>query len=203
MSRLAELLGFVYENFAPLVVFAAVNRAAGLRAGIAAAIVFSIVDVAVRLARGKSVTRLYAFCFVTTLLFGAIDLYATDPFIFRYESVATNLLTAGFFGITLFRGKPLIEELAEKTTSPEKMARADVREYLWVLTLVWTLYFVAKAAVYGWVSYRYSIEEAMAFRASVGTVSIAALLFGERLLRPLVIRGLRAVGLVSAAPQAA
>ena len=199
-DRVQKLLLFIYDNFAPLVVFYAAEHLISLRGAIVASVVFGIVDMAGRVLRQSSITKLYRFSFVTTLLFGAIDLNSTNPFIFKYESVVTNILTAGFFGITLFRGKPLIQDVAEKTMPPEKAARRDIQDYLKFLTFAWTGYFLIKAGLYAYVSYRYPFDEAMAFRSLFGTATLVIMLFGERLVRKSIYRFLSKMNWIAAKP---
>jgi len=197
MSPLIKLVGFIVENFGPLVIFMAVEPFGGLKAAIGASLVFGVLDIIVRLSTGREISKLYWFCFIVTGVFGALDLYVTDPFIFKYESVATNLLTAGFFGITLFGGKPLIQEFAERTMPPEKKERKDITNYLWFLTLGWTLYFVTKAVVYAFVSYSFPLTQAMQFRSVFGAVTLVGMFAGEKLARPLLFRGLTRLGLLA------
>jgi intracellular septation protein A len=201
-ERIRALLRFAYDNFLPLIIFVGAKAAFGLKAAIGAAIAISVVDLSVRLVRRTKISRLYLFTFAVTAVFGAIDLYAATPFVFAYEPAFTNLLTAGFFGITLFRGTPLIEELAVKTMPAEEAARSDVRAYLRVLTWVWTGYFVAKAALYGYVGYAYDIDRGIAVRSIVGPVSLVALLFGERVVRKPFFALLQRLGVLPPAPVA-
>jgi intracellular septation protein A len=200
MKRILALLGFAYESFAPLVVFLVAERLFGLKVAIGAALAFGVVDLAGRLARRRAITRLYVFSFAVTLAFGAIDLYATTPFVFAYEASITNALTAGFFGVTLLRGTPLIQEIAERGLSSQQAARADVRGYLRVLTMVWTGYFVGKAAFYAYLAARLPIDRAIAIRSAFGTASMAALLLGEPIVRRRLFAALQKRGLIPPAP---
>ncbi len=202
-AKILGLLRFAYDSFAPLIVFLVVKRFSTLVLAIGAAVAFGVVDLLVRLARKAPVSRLYLFSFAVTVAFGVIDLYAATPFIFSYEAALTNLLTAGFFGITLVRGTPLIQEIAEKGLSSQQSARPDVRAYLRVLTAVWTLYFVLKAGFYAYLAARYDIERAIAIRSIVGTVSLAALLLGETVVRRPLFRWLQRRGLIPPTPAGA
>ncbi len=195
-DKLRRLLAFVYSEFAPLLVFLAAEHFFALRAAIAITVAFSVADVVWRRYRGLEITRLYQFFLISTVGFGLVDLLAPSPFLFRYESVATNLITAGFFVGTILKGDPILRELAEKTLSEEKKGRPDVGDYLRALTGVWAVYFVLKAALYGWVSYTRSLHEAMAFRSAFGPVSLGVMIFGERALRPRLYRLARAAGVV-------
>jgi len=182
-KRLLNFASFAYENFAPLIVFVVAEHVIGFRGALIVTLIVSCTDLVLRLALKHAPTRLYYLSFFTTLLFGAIDLTMTNPFLFKYESVMTNLLTAAFFAATLFRGTPLIQEVAQKTMPPEKASRRDVQEYLRVLTGIWAGYFILKAGVYFYFATHYSLTEAMALRSAVGTLSLVGLLLGERLVR--------------------
>lgn len=199
-GKLLALLRFAYDNFLPLLVFVAVKVAFGLKAAIAAAVAVSVVDLAARLVRRAKVSRLYLFTFAVTAVFGAVDLYAATPFVFAYEPAVTNLLTAGFFGITLVRGTPLIEEVAVKTMPAEQAARSDVRAYLRILTGVWTGYFVTKAVLYAYVGYAYDVDRGIAVRSIVGPASVVVLLLGERVVRKRIFAWLQRHGVLPPAP---
>jgi intracellular septation protein A len=199
-AKLLGALRFVYDNFAPLIVFLGAKQFLGLKPAIAAAVGLGFVDLVARLVRRAAVPRLYLFSFIVTVVFGAVDLYAATPFVFAYEATVTNLLTAGFFGITLVRGTPLIQEIAEKAMSSDKAGRPDVRAYLRLLTGVWTAYFVAKAFFYAYVGYTYDIDRAVAIRSATGAASLVALLFGERLARKPLFGWLQRRGVLPPAP---
>ncbi len=198
-SKLRKLAFFVYDNFAPLIIFLIAEHLVDLKTAIAATVAISLLDLIFRSVKKVKITRLYLFSLVVTVAFGAIDIYSSSPFLFKYESSITNILTAGFFGITLWRGKPLIQEIAEGTMDPDKAKRPDVQQYLKILTFAWTLYFLVKASVYGYVSNRYSIDEAIAFRATVGTTSLLVMIFGEQLIRRPLFRVLQQAGLIISA----
>ena len=197
LNKIKLVIQFGYDNFAPLIVFVVAEHLLGLKPAILLCVIFSIADLALRYFKSLSITSLYLFSTAVGLIFGVIDLNTTNPFIFRYESVATNLLTAGFFGITLFKGKPMIQELAEKFMSAEHASLLHVQQYLRILTMVWTFYFVIKAAIYAVISYRLSIDEALAIRSVFGTASLYVLLIGEKIFRRHLMAGLRYLGLVS------
>ena len=122
-----------------------------------------------------------------------IDLYSDNPILFRYESVLTNILTGAYFAVTVFIGKPLIQEFAEKMKSTD-IDRPGAKIYLRLLTVVWSGYFFVKAIAYLYLANSgLSFEETTFIRSALGPISIAVLLGGERLLRPWIIRGLKAV----------
>ena len=81
-------------DFGPLVVFWAVDLAVGLRAAIAASVLFIVFDSLWRWRRGRPFTRLYLLASALTVAFGAFDLLSATPFMLKYEAVITNIATA-------------------------------------------------------------------------------------------------------------
>ena len=77
----------------------------------------------------------------------------------------------------------MIQEVYEKTAPPDRLRDPRVLAYLRGLTVVWIVYFVAKAALYAWFAVALTLPQAMALRSVIGIASMAALLGGETLLR--------------------
>jgi uncharacterized membrane protein len=205
MSKLRAFVPWLFQNFGPLIVFLAAKSLLGLKPAIALTLVWAVAEVAYLLGwKRERPTAFFWFSAGITLVFGVIDLYADVPVLFRYEAALTNALTGLYFGATIFVGKPLIQEFAEKAgTAP--LDRPGAKEYLRILTVAWTAYFFAKAAVYLYLADSgLSFETATSIRSALGPISLAVMLGGERLLRPLLIRGLRAAGLLPpSAPESA
>jgi intracellular septation protein A len=195
MSKARSFLGWLLQSFGPLIVFLVTKRFFGLRPAIALTLVWTLAELSYLLAwRRERPTAFFWFSAGITLVFGALDLYADAPVFFRYEAVLTNLLVGLYFGATVFAGKPLIQEFAEKAGTAS-LDRPGAREYLRLLTVAWAAFFFAKAALYLYLAESgLSFEEATAVRSVVGPVGFAVMLGGERVLRPLLLRGLRAVG---------
>jgi intracellular septation protein A len=201
-ARLAPLLRFALSEFGPLIVFLALASTLGVKAAIAGSVAFIVVDAVRRLRWRVPVTRLYVFSSVLTVMFGAIDLIAVTPFMLKYESVITNVATGIAFVIGARGAKPMLQELAEKqrnTTFPEG---ADVRRFFQLFTLLWVVYFFAKAAFYYWLGLIIPLTEAIALRSMIGSVSLGLMILlsatqGRRLfdlcrrlgLLPVVVRG--------------
>ncbi len=89
-SKLKDLLHFVYDNFAPIIVFVVAEHLVDLKIAILACVVFSVADLIFRRVNKHTISSPYWFTLVVSLVFCAIDLYATNPFIFKYESVPTS-----------------------------------------------------------------------------------------------------------------
>ena len=196
LNRALQLFFFALTNFGPLIAYGVGQHFYGMKVGIMAATAVSLAEFLRFAIMRQRPPMFFLFSFGITVLFGLIDLLATDPFVFRYESVATSLVFALYFGASVLVGKPVIAEFARQTMDPERMKLPGVRRYLELLTFVWTGYFVVKAGVYFYVARTYSIEEALAFRAVVGNATLAGLLIGERVLRPQIIVVLKRLGIL-------
>ncbi len=202
MKKLQSFLVWLFQNFGPLIVFLVTKSVMGLKPAILATLIWSIAEV-IYLVGWKREKPSQFFCFSvgTTLLFGAIDLYSDNPFLFRYESVLTNVLTGLYFGATIFIGKPLIQEFAEKAKT-DGIERPGAKTYLRYLTVAWSTYFFVKAGIYlHLANSSLSIEETTAIRSAFGPISFGVMLGGERLLRPAIIKALKAFKMLPALDQ--
>ena len=197
MKRICEFWNSLIQNFGPLIVFLVANNLAGLKPAIVATIIWSIAEFAyITRWQRKKPTQFFYFSLGTTLLFGMIDLYSDNPMLFRFEAVLTNVITGFYFGLTVFVGKPLIQEFAEKSKSADVEA-PGAKIYLRYLTVLWAAYFFAKAAIYFFLGISdLSIERVTIIRSALGPISFIAMLGGERVLRPQFKKGLRALGLL-------
>jgi uncharacterized membrane protein len=175
MNALKRLISFAYDNFGPILIYAGLHRAYGARVAVIGSLAFAAVEIAIKLRRGTPFTGFFKFTVAITAVFGILDLTLTDATFGRFESVLTNLVTAGYFGMTLRGPRSFIQEWAEKKrgsplTDPNAILRCQM------LTVVWTAYFVLKAGFYTWANLHYSWEQAMVLRSVVGTASFYALL---------------------------
>ncbi len=96
-----------------------VNHFYGLKFAIIASTVFSISEISLKYFRSTKVTPLFKFSAAITLIFGCVDLYAQQSFLFKHESVATNVITGVFFASSLFGGKTVIQEYYEASRQPQ------------------------------------------------------------------------------------
>ena len=183
MSRSAAVARFAAE-FGPLIAFWVTNAAFGLKPAIAVSMVVALAELARFTVRRETPGHFFLFSVAMTLLFGTVDLLLTQPKFLAYESVVTNLATAVFFGVTAFGRKPLIFQFAERSGRLSGNRPPDLVPFFRVFTLVWAGYFVAKAALYGWMAGRFDLRDATAIRMVVGPASFYALLgvsmFGGR-----------------------
>jgi uncharacterized membrane protein len=197
MKKFSAFLVWLLQNFSPLVVFLVTKSLMGLKPAIVATIIWSIGEMIYLVAwKRERPTAFFYFSVSTTLLFGAIDLYSDNPFLFRYESALTNILMGIYFGATVFIGKPLIQEFAERAKT-ESIDRPGARKYLRYLTVAWSAYFFVKAALYlHLANSSLSIEETTAIRSAFGPISFGIMLGGERLLRPAIFKVLKALNML-------
>lgn len=176
MQAVLEFIRYVFAEFGALVVFWAVLYCAGIKPAIGATVLFILIDGGYRWWRKLPVTRIYLLTSGLAVAFGAIDLFATNPFMIKYEAVITNIATGIFFvaGAGARGEKSLIQEVAERRS--EFPDRADVRYFFRLLTLIWAAYFFIKAAVYLWIGMILPLEQALALRTVLGGASLACML---------------------------
>jgi uncharacterized membrane protein len=155
---------------------------------------WSVVDVAIVKIRKQTITAFLKFSIAVTLLFGAVDLYFKGPFLFRYEAVLSNVVTAAFFGLTLTRDKSIIQEFAERralASGTPIPITPDTVYYFRLCSGVWTAYLLLKAAFYAWVGYHFDLERALAIRVFVGNATFYPLLAASIFLAKPIINALR------------
>jgi pimeloyl-ACP methyl ester carboxylesterase len=93
LSRLVSTARFVLAEFGPLIVFWALALTLGVKPAILGSLIAIVADAAWRRRKGVAFTRLYLSTSGLTLVFGAIDLAATTPFMLKYEAAVTNVAT--------------------------------------------------------------------------------------------------------------
>lgn len=194
MEQVIRILKFAISNFAPLIVFYAVNHYYDLRTAIIAAIAVSAIEIGFKLITKTPFTGFFKFSVLVTAVFGALDLAIKTPIFFQYEAAVTNVITGIYFGMTVRASKSFIQEWVEKKNGkPVTDGNAILR--CRILTIVWTVYFFLKAAIYVYVSSHYSLEQAVVIRSGLGSASFYGLLaisifFGKPILVFFQDRGL-------------
>ena len=146
-----------------------------MKSAILGSILFILADAGWRRRKGLAFTRLYLLTSGLTLVFGAIDLAATSPFMLKYEAAVTNVATSAAFVAGALGEKPIIQEVAEQRGE----AFVDTREigaFFRVFTLAWAAYFFIKAAFYVWIVWTLPLLEAMALRSVVGSISLGLMI---------------------------
>ncbi len=176
MQNIISLFKFAFINFGPLIVFYVTNHFFGLEPAVMASIVWSVADIIFHLVKKKPISLFFKFSAAITILFGVVDLYLQESFLFKYEAALSNVLIGLFFAVSLFGKRPIIREFAEAQGRIGKDLSPDGEYYFKFLTLVWSLYSFIKAAFYIWVATHYELEQGLAIRVVVGNASFYALL---------------------------
>jgi intracellular septation protein A len=205
VKTLSGLLAWVLRDFGPLIVFYATNHFFGFVPAIIATMVWSVGDVALVKLKKEKVSAFLKFSIAVSLGFGLVDLYFKGPFLFRYEAVLSNVVTAVFFGLTLRGEKSIIQEFAERrgiATGKPVPINPDTVYYFRLCSMVWTTYFVLKASFYAWVAWRYDLERALAIRLAVGNISFYVLLGASIFLARPIIGQLRRMKLAPSTREA-
>ncbi len=175
MSRLAATARFVLAEFGPLIVFWALALTLGVKLAILGSLIAIVADAAWRRLKGRAFTRLYLLTSSLTLVFGAIDLAATSPFMLKYEAAVTNVATGAAFVAGAMGEKPIIQEVAEQR-GESFVATHEIRAFFRLFTLVWAGYFFVKAAFYVWIVWTLPLLEAMALRSVIGSISLGLMI---------------------------
>jgi intracellular septation protein A len=200
-EKVRSLLRFAFNNFGPIIVFYGINHFFGLKAAIAISTAFSVGEIVYKIRRGQPITGIFKYTAIITVLFGMVDLCAKQSFLFRYESVVTNVFTGIFFGASIIGEKSVIHEYYENTKNAKPLTRAHIA-YFRMLTGVWVVYFFAKAFAYFWIAGRFSLEEGLVIRTLLGSgtfyVMLAVSIYGSRKIFPL----LKSWGLLPSAEEA-
>jgi uncharacterized membrane protein len=181
--------------FGGLLIFLAVQATAGLKAAIAASLVFVLLDTLRRLRFRLGFPRLWVLSGALTVVFGAIDLAAATPFMLSYEAVITNVVTAFAFALGAAGRRPMLQDFAEQRSGPLP-DRPDLTRFFRLLTLVWAAYFLAKAGLYLWAACTLPLAEAAALRAATGPASLLVLLVVSTTQGPRLFRLCRRLGLL-------
>jgi intracellular septation protein A len=176
IDRIKAVARFLVSEFSPLIAFWLLSWAFGTKVAIAGSVGIAIIEIAWRTWKGIALTRTFMLVSVLTIVFGAIDLMSATPFMLKYESVITNIVTGIFFALGAYGAKPLIQEAAEQREGRPFPERADVRRFFELFTLFWAFYFFVKAAFYFYLAWTLPMAEALALRSIIGGVSLGLML---------------------------
>lgn len=182
-SKLLTSVAWIFQNFGPLIVFIAFEHLVGLLAAIISGIVSGVVLVAWQIIRERKISPFTAFIAASVVGFGILDLHYQTGFFVKIEPALGNALTGLFFLGTVVVGKPIVIEFAEKA-----MGRAlptTAHPYLRNWTIVWGLFFFARAAIYVWMAYSLTIDQALAIRGIAGPLSFGGMFVIELVTRKL------------------
>ena len=188
-----KALKIIFLQFGPLIAFYGANHFWGLKAGILTSLVWAVAEVVYSLWAKKPLTFFFWFSSGIAIVFGVIDLFLQRSFLFKYEGSLTNAIVGGMFAITLFKKKPLLNEMVRAQIQTQKGLASppelipEVSDYLWALTWIWTFYQFAKAAFYFWVAGNYPLEKVLIIRTVVGNVSMVVLLAASVLAKKFIL----------------
>ncbi len=187
----ASRVGLMVRSFAPILAYYLADWAWGLRPAIIASTVWSMGEVVVHLVQRQPLDSLFKFTAVTTFLFGMVDLACTSPWLFSYEPVVTNAVSAAFLAM-LARGPmtPILQQVYQ--ARPDLRGDPGLVVRMRAALAVMVAFTVAKVPLYLWMAWALPVEKAMNARMIVGNgslvVMVVALRFG---LNPLLRLGHR------------
>ncbi|MCG4259540.1 septation protein IspZ [Acetobacter senegalensis] len=171
------LFSRILLDFGSLLVFWVLASFYSVRIAIAGTFVFILCDGLHRYLGKRTFPRLWIISNTLAIVFGVIDLISITPFMIRYEGVLTNLIIALSFAVGAFGATTPIQELVEEQQGfPFPPERQEIRAYFKSLTLVWALYFAAKAILYFWLLTYFPLPRALMLRSVIGTVSLGVMI---------------------------
>ncbi|MBV1833457.1 hypothetical protein [Novacetimonas pomaceti] len=165
-----------------IIIFAVLASMGCTRLAIAATVAFVAFD-AMRRVRGHlGMPRLWVLSNGLALVLGVVDLSCATPFLFRYESVFTNIVLAAAFALGAFGRKSIVQTIVEERQGmPISSDRVGLLAFFRAFTLLWSGYFMLKAMAYLWMAVYLTPERALAIRGTLGTGSLVAMiLLGQR-----------------------
>jgi intracellular septation protein A len=130
-----------------------------------------VVEIGLTWWRGEKLSTFFKFTALITVVFGSVDLYLQQSLLFKYEATLTTIMVGVFFGSTLFADKSLIQEFAEQQGRVKGPMSMDRVIYFRFLTIIWSLYFFIKAAIYFKIASNSTLEQGFVIRAVVGNIS--------------------------------
>ena len=175
-----DWISFAFTFLVPIAFFW-LFREYGAKPAIASAVILTVVQVSVLLALRRKISPFFVVAAGFTVVFGSLDLWVADPRFFRFEPAFQSGLIGVIFGLSLWIDLPVIRWFGEalpKSIRPD-FARAGEEAYLRKVTMIWVIYLLVKAVLYGFVAVRIDLGQLILFRAVVGTGSVVLLFAGE------------------------
>lgn len=190
------MLRFFLINFGPMAVFMLAYHFWGLKAGVILSILWVAAEGVYLYVRRQKPTSLFMASAAAALVFGSLDLWLESMTFMKLEAGLINLMFAAVFGVSLWKEKSLVQELAEQRVSrqTEPDETADLMEtdptdrdfFFRFLTWVWCGYFLIRAGLFTWLNFTEDFSAAWILRQTIGHVSFYVLLglsiFGGRQL---------------------
>lgn len=163
-------------NFGVLILFKLTKHFWGLQWAIGVSMVYAVAEIAWLKTRKQAITPFMLFSLVVVLVFGALDLWLANEFFMKLESGIMNLIMAGVFGISLFREKSVVEELAEHQGRISKEKTPDKTFFFRLITSIWFLYYILRAVGFTWMNFVMPDGESFILKTLLGTASFYVLL---------------------------
>jgi intracellular septation protein A len=177
VERLRSILIFLVSNFGPLLGFYVAHHFWGLKIAIGVSLFITLVEVARFKFKRQQIPRFLLFSSAIAVVFGILDLTLREAFFFKFEACLVNIIFALYFGASLLRGKPLVQEFAEQQGRIDQEDSEDKTYFFRCLTCLWCVYFVLKAIAYLWINLSSSVGHALLLRIFVGNISLAVMMF--------------------------
>lgn len=176
MNRGVAMLRSLFHTFGGLALYWAVLLACGVKAAIAAALLFVVLEGTWRLLTHRPFPPLWLLANGASLVFGCIDLWAHTPFMIRYEGTIINLATAAVFAIGATGREPMVMTFARRRRPDIPLDRPEIVRFFRAFTYAWALYFVARAAAFLWIMTAFPLTHAAAIRTMTAWVSLGAMI---------------------------
>lgn len=176
LARIIRAAAPVIHTFGGLILYWVALLTIGIKAAITVGFVFVGLEAVWRLRKRQTFQPLWLIGNGAVLLLGLIDLFARTPFMLRYEGAIINLATAGAFALGALGPEPLVLRLARKRRQDIPADRPEIVSFFRAFTILWSVYFLARAGVSVWIMTSFPLARALPLRALVGWVSLGAMM---------------------------
>lgn len=167
---------WILLNFGALILFQLTKHFLELKWAIAISMVYAVAEILWLKSRGRKISPFMLFSLGVVLAFGGLDLWLANEFFMKLESGLMNLMMAGVFGISLFREKSVVEELAESQGRISSEKSPDKTFFFRVITTIWFLYYILRAVLFTWMNFTITGGESLIIKTLFGTASFYVLL---------------------------
>lgn len=163
-------------NFGVLILFQLTKYFWGLKWAIGVSMTYAVAEIVWLKIRKRTISPFMLFSTAVVLIFGALDLQLSNDFFMKLESGLMNLMMAGMFGVSLFREKSIVEELAEHQGRVSKEKTPDKTFFFRVITTIWFLYYILRAVGFTWMNFAMADGESFIVKTLLGSASFYVLL---------------------------
>ncbi len=171
-----KTLKWILENFGVVIVYQVMNHFFDFKIAIISTLIFAVIELIVLKLNKRPISIFMLFSFALVFVFGAFDLYLENQVFFKFESAIISLITAMYFGISLFKDKSIVEEFAEQQGRVTTEKTPDKTFFFKFITACWFVYFIGKSIIYAWIAQNNSTEANVIYRTVFGTASFYILL---------------------------